>query len=457
MTDIESRAKTVRPKTRHDCPHCGARVDKQAEICPMCGVDLRRAALKQPQPGIAVTPEPAPPHDQDKSEPAGAEQEQPTAQIIAQDGQHVCSCCGAVVSATAQQCTICRAEFVEEPAGPECATTPVAPPRAWYQRLWVWAAVLSLLGVVIFGRARLFEQLVSKSPLPMITPTLTWNPRTIIEHAALPTATATPTMTRPPTTTPTPTSTATHTPTPTATPTATPVIHVVQRGETLYGIARYYGVSVDELSQANHLSTMSYVQPGDELVIPVQGDAPPAPRDYIIHLVRAGERLSDIAERYNISEARIREANDMKTGEQPTPGTNLTIPLNPTPTPTLTPTPTSTPTPGPRYRSPDLVYPAQDARFTGADQAIILQWASIGLLNADEWYMLEVRYLGQPPIEETIYTRVTSWRVPAEWHPDKQASERHFEWHVDVVRRDAPDGPATRLSPAGEKRQFEWR
>jgi LysM repeat protein len=48
---------------------------------------------------------------------------------------------------------------------------------------------------------------------------------------------------------------------------------VVAVGETLYGIARRYGVSLDALRSANQLSG-DRVRPGQRLVIP----AAPAPR-----------------------------------------------------------------------------------------------------------------------------------------------------------------------------------
>lgn len=57
----------------------------------------------------------------------------------------------------------------------------------------------------------------------------------------------------------------------TATPTAspTPVIHVVQEGETLLGIALDYGVSLQALQAANGIEDPRFLQPGQSLVIPI--------------------------------------------------------------------------------------------------------------------------------------------------------------------------------------------
>ncbi|HIP87126.1 MAG TPA: LysM domain-containing protein [Anaerolineales bacterium] len=54
--------------------------------------------------------------------------------------------------------------------------------------------------------------------------------------------------------------------TPTVTP--TPIIHVVQRGETLSGIAALYGVSVEALQVVNGIENPLLLREGQELVIP---------------------------------------------------------------------------------------------------------------------------------------------------------------------------------------------
>ncbi|MDQ4075115.1 MAG: LysM peptidoglycan-binding domain-containing protein, partial [Chloroflexota bacterium] len=49
------------------------------------------------------------------------------------------------------------------------------------------------------------------------------------------------------------------------------VTHVVRRGETLWGIARRYGVSVDAIARANGLANVRVVYARQRLVIPVGG------------------------------------------------------------------------------------------------------------------------------------------------------------------------------------------
>jgi LysM repeat protein len=58
----------------------------------------------------------------------------------------------------------------------------------------------------------------------------------------------------------------------TATPTIapTPVIHTVQQGETLQGIAFDYGVGLGALQAANDIDSPQFLQVGQDLIIPVE-------------------------------------------------------------------------------------------------------------------------------------------------------------------------------------------
>ncbi len=59
------------------------------------------------------------------------------------------------------------------------------------------------------------------------------------------------------------------TPTFTPAPTPTPVIHVVESGDTLFGIALEYGVSPEAIQQANGLDDPQYLRVGQALIIPL--------------------------------------------------------------------------------------------------------------------------------------------------------------------------------------------
>lgn len=84
----------------------------------------------------------------------------------------------------------------------------------------------------------------------------------------------TPYLTEPPARTTSPT--ATHAPTPTLPPlpTPTPYLHTVVQGDTMIGIAVYFGISYDELSLANPEVNPNFLSVGTQLVIPLPEDDP---------------------------------------------------------------------------------------------------------------------------------------------------------------------------------------
>jgi LysM repeat protein len=83
-----------------------------------------------------------------------------------------------------------------------------------------------------------------------------------------------------------------------------PGTYRVRRGDTLSGIARRFGVTVDALRTANSLRG-DRILVGQVLVIP-------GLHSELFHEVRAGESLSVIARRYSITVASLREANGLR-------------------------------------------------------------------------------------------------------------------------------------------------
>jgi LysM repeat protein len=100
----------------------------------------------------------------------------------------------------------------------------------------------------------------------------------------------------------------------------------VQVGETLYTIARHYGVSVDAIVQANGLASQSLIRAGQRLVIP--GDsAASAAQAGAAHVVQPGETLYGIAARYGISAIALARANGITNPALIQSQQQLTIPL----------------------------------------------------------------------------------------------------------------------------------
>lgn len=83
-------------------------------------------------------------------------------------------------------------------------------------------------------------------------------------------------------------------------------IHAVSSGETLSSIARRYGVSVSALRTTNRISG-NVIRPGQRLRIPgAAGDDLPAA---VIYTVRQGDALSTIAQRFGTTVTKLKRAN----------------------------------------------------------------------------------------------------------------------------------------------------
>lgn len=254
------------------------------------------------------------------------------------------------------------------------------------------------------------------------------------------------------------------TPTPTVTPTPspTPFEYVIRANDTLSEIARRFDTTVEALMEANNIADASRLRIGVKLLIVRPPDFQ-ATMAYQTHEVQAGETLIGIATKYGRTVAEVREASGL-TGNNIRPGQELRIPVGTaTPTPTLTQPPTLTPTPGPPYEEPLLLAPPNGAAFEGGTEtAILLSWASLGILEDDEWYVLHVqreRRRDEPP--SLIWTKATSWRVPADLYPGAGSESPQFRWWVVVMRETGLDATGARageaISPPTSTRAFTWK
>jgi len=163
---------------------------------------------------------------------------------------------------------------------------------------------------VAFINALLSDQTGTQIPAAAADGTIT---------VAVGTPTPTPTGTPPtPTATPTP---APGTPTPTPTPVPGGFPYVVRWGDTLWAIALRFGTTVEAIVRANNIADPNYIWAGQTLIIP--GVAPPEP---VIHIVQKGETLWAIALRYGTTVQAISLANNILNPNLIYVGQRLTIP-----------------------------------------------------------------------------------------------------------------------------------
>ena len=98
--------------------------------------------------------------------------------------------------------------------------------------------------------------------------------------------------------------------------------HVVRSGETLSSIAQRYGTSAQALQAVNGLASAHQIRIGQRLKLPGGGQG-----EATTHVVRQGETLAQIARRYGISVRTLQLANSIR-GHLIRPAQVLTIPCS---------------------------------------------------------------------------------------------------------------------------------
>jgi len=187
----------------------------------------------------------------------------------------------------------------------------------------VLVIVLLLINYLIFSRLVL---MVSGDRQPTATPTRTPKP-TFTAFAVI-------------VDTPTPSPEPAPTEEPSPVPSPTLGTHIVESGETLSEIARMYGTTVDAIVEANDLgSADALIRQGQELLIPspppplptAEGTAaavssPSSTVGQRIHVVQAGETLSEIARMYGVTTEELAQTNGLDNPNAVRVGQALVIP-----------------------------------------------------------------------------------------------------------------------------------
>lgn len=122
----------------------------------------------------------------------------------------------------------------------------------------------------------------------------------------------------------------------------TPTIHVIQPGESLTLIAQQYGLTVEQLMQANNITNPNRIIRGQELTVwtlesvnegidQAAENAPEAftetvPNVATVYVVQPGEHLSQIAQRYGLTWTTLAAFNGISNPDQIYSGQTLNIP-----------------------------------------------------------------------------------------------------------------------------------
>lgn len=100
-------------------------------------------------------------------------------------------------------------------------------------------------------------------------------------------------------------------------------VYTIRRGDTLSAIARLYGVSVRELMTVNNLRSSRNLQIGQKLKIP--GKAPAAVAAATVYKVRSGDTVWSIARRFGVSPTDILRWNNMSKRAVIRPGDQIKL------------------------------------------------------------------------------------------------------------------------------------
>lgn len=105
--------------------------------------------------------------------------------------------------------------------------------------------------------------------------------------------------------------------------------YTVKTGDTLYAISRRYNISINQLALVNNIKNVNLIRVGQVLVIPGisgSGGTTPPPTASSKYTVKSGDTLYAIAKKYGLSVQQIVAANNIKNANLILPGQILTIP-----------------------------------------------------------------------------------------------------------------------------------
>ena len=96
--------------------------------------------------------------------------------------------------------------------------------------------------------------------------------------------------------------------------------HLVQKGDTLWGLSRKYKVPLKSIAQANRIKLTKQLQIGEKLLIPG------AATQDAWYFVKAGDTLWNISRRYNVELKDLQRVNGISSPRRLQIGTRIRIP-----------------------------------------------------------------------------------------------------------------------------------
>lgn len=108
------------------------------------------------------------------------------------------------------------------------------------------------------------------------------------------------------------------------------IVYTVNKGDTLYNIAKKFGSSVDAISHANGIIEPDKIYPDQKLRIPIFEES-----NFITYTVQPGDTLYSLAESFGTTVGNIANANELEDPETIAINQVLRIPIETTSSPNI--------------------------------------------------------------------------------------------------------------------------
>ena len=360
----------------------------------------------------------------------------------------ICPTCGTKMAENASRCLVCGRTFTVKSA-PQAKQT-VQAQRLPELKLSLPLAIGLLFIILAVGGGLIFLLLRGTGQVAPPEATATASPSPTFEQSPTPTITSTPE----PTFTPLP-----------------PKEHQIRDNDTCSLIAVIYDVTVKSIADLNNLAPdCGVLSVGKTILVPQPtptaspmatstlsvNQATESACQKIEYRVGENDTLSGIAANYAVSVETLKTYNGL-TSNNIYSDQVITIPLCER-LPTAGPTPTATLPPP--YPPANLLLPADGAIFTGVNDSITLQWASIGGMLEGESYAVTIEDLTQGQGRKLVdYANDTKYIIPVTFRPVENAPHI-IRWWVQPVRQSGTTASGDAIwMPAGSQsvsRVFSW-
>jgi LysM repeat protein len=178
------------------------------------------------------------------------------------------------------------------------------------------------------------------------------------------------------------------------------------------------------------------------------------------HIVQRGDTLIGIAAQYGSTVTAIRAANQLAS-DALSIGQTLLVPgisWTPTPFPTTIPDAPPTTTPEFAYAAPSLNSPPDNSQFRGSGNAPTLTWLSPAILKPGEYYVVNIQ--SRTAASQKAYPSIsvrqgTSVKLEALYYSDTNTKDTLYSWYVVIVSQTV-GAQVIAHSPPSATRSFVW-